>query len=364
MSTTTEKYKLIKPELSDPANITALNPNWDTIDQALTNQTKYVEENYLPSTGGTVTGTVVLSKVQDADGDSYTEPALVVGGTPDTYHLEIDNNEIQAKQNETTPGNLFLNSNGGKVTIGEGGLENRGDFLPTNPLKSDMGTATLPWNRIYARYLDLCGAADSLYGRFRVGTTGTEVTQGSTVLTLGNETPTGTANNASGKITMYGSGTGFTNILPNSKTSGSNTVYLPEGTGTLLLKSEAPKIASGSYVGAGTAKCSSLSALQSSGRKITFPFTPKIVIINAGNDKTQIMTLGAVSGYKIPVPVSTKHDMLFSGEYKYFKSTVGGYDGYIVYLNGNTMYLSNFNSGSTNYGYDVSGITYNWVAMG
>lgn len=35
MSTTTTKYKLFKPELSDPADITKMNPNWDIIDAEL-----------------------------------------------------------------------------------------------------------------------------------------------------------------------------------------------------------------------------------------------------------------------------------------------------------------------------------------
>lgn len=35
MSTTTTNYSLIKPELTDAADITAMNPNWDTIDSKL-----------------------------------------------------------------------------------------------------------------------------------------------------------------------------------------------------------------------------------------------------------------------------------------------------------------------------------------
>lgn len=35
MSTTTTNYKLVKPALSDPADITVMNPNWDTIDTEL-----------------------------------------------------------------------------------------------------------------------------------------------------------------------------------------------------------------------------------------------------------------------------------------------------------------------------------------
>ena len=35
MSTLTSNYNLVKPELSDPADITAMNGNWDTIDEKL-----------------------------------------------------------------------------------------------------------------------------------------------------------------------------------------------------------------------------------------------------------------------------------------------------------------------------------------
>lgn len=35
MSLTTPNYKLFKPELTDPADITKMNPNWDTLDAKL-----------------------------------------------------------------------------------------------------------------------------------------------------------------------------------------------------------------------------------------------------------------------------------------------------------------------------------------
>ena len=37
MSTTTTNFGLVKPELTDAADITAMNPNWDTIDEELVN---------------------------------------------------------------------------------------------------------------------------------------------------------------------------------------------------------------------------------------------------------------------------------------------------------------------------------------
>jgi hypothetical protein len=54
MSKTTTNYGLFKPELSDPADITKMNPNWDTIDAELNRLDLLGEDNkilpqYLPS---------------------------------------------------------------------------------------------------------------------------------------------------------------------------------------------------------------------------------------------------------------------------------------------------------------------------
>ena len=48
MSTTTNNYKLIKPALTDPADITAFNSNWDTVDSELksnANQINNIDTN-------------------------------------------------------------------------------------------------------------------------------------------------------------------------------------------------------------------------------------------------------------------------------------------------------------------------------
>ena len=236
---------------SSTSTTTAATPSSVKAAYDLANTAKDIADNhthdYLPLTGGTVTGTTIFSKSTDIGEDSYTSPALIVGGEPITFHLEIDNNEIKAKRNETEVDNLFLNDDitvesgamvgiGGTVDIDANGLAiatNKAIF-PETALTSDIGTAALPFNRMYGRYLELYGASNTQYGRFRVGTTGTTSTAGVTTLELGNATATGSANNASGKITMYGAGTGFTNILPNEKTSGSNSVYMPTSTGTLI----------------------------------------------------------------------------------------------------------------------------------
>ena len=79
--------------------------------------------NYLPLSGGTVTGQVILSKTTDASGTAANACALVVGGAQTAGHMELDANEILAKSNGTTPTDLYLNTNGGAVHIGSGGLE-------------------------------------------------------------------------------------------------------------------------------------------------------------------------------------------------------------------------------------------------
>ena len=86
----------------------------------------------LALTGGTVTGTLTLSKTADADGATDTQPALIVGGTHTTTHIQMDSNEIMAKTNGTTPGTLYLNSSGGLVSIGSGGLSVKGTVTATS----------------------------------------------------------------------------------------------------------------------------------------------------------------------------------------------------------------------------------------
>lgn len=49
-------------------------------------------------------------------GSGKTKPALVIG-TPTGYHIEMDNNEIMAKSNATTSSHLFLNMEGGNVSV-------------------------------------------------------------------------------------------------------------------------------------------------------------------------------------------------------------------------------------------------------
>ena len=81
---------------------------------------QWVSQNFLALTGGEVTGTLVLSKTQDASGTADNGPALVVGGTRSQAHIEIDSNEVIAKENGSSAAVLWLNDHFGVDSDGRG----------------------------------------------------------------------------------------------------------------------------------------------------------------------------------------------------------------------------------------------------
>lgn len=66
MSTLTQNYRLVKPEITDPADITAINKNWDTIDELLYNAIPKMTKVTIPGAGwntNTMTQTVTVNGI-------------------------------------------------------------------------------------------------------------------------------------------------------------------------------------------------------------------------------------------------------------------------------------------------------------
>lgn len=132
ISTTNNTYPVL---ISGTANATAnvdaaavqfasgvkINPSTNTISAT-------TFSGAIAGTTGTFSGTLTLTKTQDLSGTANSGPALIIGGTATTAHIEIDPNEIHAKATGTTVAPLYLNNEGGQVNIGTGGLKVNGDI--------------------------------------------------------------------------------------------------------------------------------------------------------------------------------------------------------------------------------------------
>ena len=125
MSTTTTNYNLIKPELTDAADITATNENWDTIDTEL--------KNRLPLSGGSVSGYIKipisssggLTDINDKNLFYANSSGIQIGGTTNSgegYAGETSINSVDGLRVR----NAGIMANG-TLTIATGGAKISGD---------------------------------------------------------------------------------------------------------------------------------------------------------------------------------------------------------------------------------------------
>ena len=81
MSTQTDKYGFVKPEITDPADITALNGNWDMVENELKNIDSKI-------TSHTTTTNTALGKLQPKITYGTAEPS---GGSPGDVYIQLLN---------------------------------------------------------------------------------------------------------------------------------------------------------------------------------------------------------------------------------------------------------------------------------
>lgn len=172
-----------------------------------------ITDTYLPLSGGTVTGTLVLSRNTDLtlDGTDAKKPALIVGGDYTGKHLELDPNELQAKSNATTATDLYLNDLGGDVLINASDTSKKviisdGSIGLPNKIIIDKGSTYVPENGeimplFQVRYRS-ANTNPSASGR---------VLGGDFIYAVGND-ETNRANSYDNYLVSFGSNQGGTNL--------------------------------------------------------------------------------------------------------------------------------------------------------
>lgn len=105
MSLLTKNYKLLKPELTDaPPDITAMNPNWDTVDELL--KTLSEDSGVVISPTEPETGDVWIDTDDDSSGgggvtsvNNQTGDVIIDARSLDVYTKTETNNLLDQKSN-------------------------------------------------------------------------------------------------------------------------------------------------------------------------------------------------------------------------------------------------------------------------
>lgn len=108
------------------------------------------------------------------------------------------------------------------------------NIVSDTAVTDSLGTSTVPWLHTYSRYFSLrINGTGTGYGSLCAQTVGKTDANGLTRLELGNNIASKTADNASGEILLYGTNTAYTRLAPGNNTTTNATLTLPAATGTL-----------------------------------------------------------------------------------------------------------------------------------
>lgn len=174
-------------------------------------------------------------------GSGTTKPALVIG-TPTGYHIEMDNNEIMAKSNATTSSHLFLNMEGGNVSVNnnadrafmfqEGALYaknasyNGGNYLGIIDALNDAGNTVFG----YGGYINKIGSTN-IYGNGISLVSNGNIDVEASWINCRSIAPN---DNATYALGIYGE-KGWSNIYLGKSDNKTNALHIISGSSTYLL---------------------------------------------------------------------------------------------------------------------------------
>lgn len=235
--------------------------------------------SYLPLAGGTMTGNITLnnnisikSKTPAAYTNTSTSASVASGSSVNILTYNSSGNcHVNAGpyDNYLSTGSLYLNSpnnlylrtvnSGGhymqingstvahfkndetaftKITYTKAGIKSGGNIVSDTAVTDNLGTAAIPWKTAYAKQIYVYGEANKRYGYISTPTVGTTSTVGECLLVVGNDTASGTAGNAKGRVFLYGTNTGGTYIATANDTTSNYTITLPAKSGTVACTSD------------------------------------------------------------------------------------------------------------------------------
>lgn len=269
-------YTIINPGYNSTSSVTLTLPS-STGTIATTANIDSKVASYLPLAGGTMSGHITLNnniaiktKTPAAYTNTSTSASVAAGTVYDILNynssgnLHIGAGLYGANLNTgstylSSPNNMFIRTandgyhafqiNGSSLVTfktdenvfsksikASSGIISGSNIRSDTAVTDQCGTSAVPWYSAHSRHWNLRGDdSGQTYGSLFVGTLGTTSDTGESRMTVGNNLASGTANNAQGRIWMYGTNTGYTAIIPGNNSTSNIIVTLPSASGKIPL---------------------------------------------------------------------------------------------------------------------------------
>lgn len=161
--------------------------------------------------------------------------AFIIGNTAGE-NLAIDSNEIMARNNGAVS-TLYLNTEGGLVRVGSGGIQSEGHIVPSATNSKNLGSSSLRWAKLYIGTADTYGSATKpIYWNAGVPTACTYELKSTVEGGAANRLPYYNATNKIGPTSHYANTTQIGINENNIAVIGSYSLYV---NGTTFIQSDA-----------------------------------------------------------------------------------------------------------------------------